>query len=82
MANETLPAEFQRLCERRDLAAYNCVNAIQFVLAMFEAQTFEQSREYLQLALEQHKEADLEVTRFIRIHLEQEKQNDGNRSAA
>jgi hypothetical protein len=60
--------EFQELCDRRDLAAYNCANAIQFCLSIFEAQDFEKSREHLQNALDGYKQADDAVTAF---HLEQ-----------
>lgn len=74
--------QFQILCDRRDLSAYNCVNAIQFVLSVFEAQDFEQSREYLQAALELHKQADDAITEFhLRISFK-EKQSDGNASKA
>jgi len=74
--------QFQILCDRRDLSAYNCANAIQFVLSFFEAQDFEQSREYLQSALDQHQEADDAITEFhLRISLK-EKQSDGHRTTA
>jgi len=57
-------AECQRLTERRDLSAYNCVNAIRDVLNFFEAQDFEQSRQMLQDALDLHKDADRAITEF------------------
>ena len=71
--------EFQRLCERRDLMALNCVNAINFVLLMFEAQNFERSREHLQHALDQHKEADLAITEFL--NSKKENQHHGHSAA-
>ena len=76
--------EFQRLCDRRDVAALNCVNAIQFVLAVWEAQTFAESRQMLEDALAGHKCADQAITEFHRQHkLANQKENhDGNRSAA
>lgn len=61
-------AQFQRLTDRRELAALHCVNAIQFVLAVFEAQTFAESRQMLQDALDQHRAADDAVTQFLNTH--------------
>lgn len=80
MAN---PAELQSLLEKRDLMAYNCVNAIQFVLSVFEAQDFEQSREYLEAALDRHKKADDAVTEFHQQYARNlKKENQHVRSAA
>ena len=79
-----LGSEFQRLCDRRDLAAYNCVNAIQFVVSVWEAQDFEQSKEMLQRALDLHKEADQTITEFHVRHAQKSTKGDssnGNRSA-
>jgi hypothetical protein len=78
-------SEFQRLCDKRECAALNCVNAIQFVLSMFEAQTFEQSREMLQRALDLYKEADRRITECHVQNANQSAQgepNNGNRTAA
>ena len=71
-------AEFQTLSEKRDLAAWNCVNAIQFVLAFFEANEFERSREILQEALDLHKKADQAIADFHlsrRLQARTEKEN-------
>lgn len=54
----------QTLNDQRDIALLNCANAIQFVLAMFEAQDFEQSRKYLQDALDQFQLADRNLAKF------------------
>jgi hypothetical protein len=56
--------EFQRLYDSRELAALNCVNAIQFVLAMFEEKEFAKARPHLQHALGLHKEADDAITEW------------------
>ena len=77
-----LAQEFQRLCDRRDLAALNCVNAIQFVLSVWEAQEFERSRSMLERALDLHKRADDAISEFHKSISEKENQSDGNRSAA
>lgn len=75
--------EFQRLQDSRDLMAYNCVNAIQFVLAFFEAQDFEGARKHLQHALDQHKAADDAITEFHKQQAaNQKKENTNVRSAA
>lgn len=77
--------EFQTLCEKRELAALDCVNAVQFVLAFFEVQDFEQSRTILQTALDAHKHADDAIAAFhqrLRLNSTKENQPDGNRSAA
>ena len=56
--------KLRTLMERRDLTAYNCVNAIQFCLLFFAAHTFAESRQHLQDALDQHKAADQAITEF------------------
>jgi hypothetical protein len=73
--------EFQRLYDSRELAALNCVNAIQFVLAFFEAQDFEGARKHLQHALDQHKAADDAITEFHKSQT-QKKENSNVRSSA
>lgn len=81
--SEQLTLEFQRLSELRDLAAYNCVNAIQFVLAVFEAQEFERSRQMLQEALDAHKRADEAITEFhVRLSRKPASQPKGDSHAA
>lgn len=78
-------ATFQTLCEKRECAALNCVNAIQFVLSMLEAQTFDDSRAMLQRALDLYKEADQRITEFHVQNANPSAQGDshnGNRTAA
>lgn len=58
----------EKLIEHRDLMAFNCVGAIQFVLLVFEAQDFERSQVYLREALEMYKDADQAITEFHRTH--------------
>ena len=80
---EKLLAEFQRLSEKRDLAAYNAVNAIQFVLSFWEAQTFEDSRQMLQAALEQFQQSDREITEFHHLLVpKKENHSNGNHTTA
>jgi hypothetical protein len=80
MGAETL-AEFQMLFDRRELATLNCVNAIQFVLAVFEAQEFEESRRMLADALNQYRAADDAITAF-HVRITKKENTNGNRSAA
>lgn len=85
MNAETLTTHFQSLCEKRELAALNCVNAIQFVLSVFEAQEFEKSRTCLEDALDLYKQADQRITEFHVQNANQSAQgesHDGNRTAA
>lgn len=63
---------FQKRYDQRELAALNCVNAVQFVLSVFEAQDFEQSREMLQRALDGYRQADDAITEF---HSQLKKEN-------
>lgn len=55
---------FAELCMRRDLAAYNCVGAIQFVLSNFEAQDFEEAETHLRRALNLFQRADQSITEY------------------
>lgn len=70
--------KFQRLCEQRDLAALNCVHAVQFVLAVFEAQDFADARQHLERALELHQQADQAVSEFHLSHIQQRKKENSN----
>lgn len=71
-------AEFEKLQERRELAAVHCVSAIQFVLLMFEAQDFEPARKHLQDALDQHKAADAAISEFHARISKKENQSHGH----
>lgn len=74
--------KLEALIEHRDLMAFNCVGAIQFVLLVFEAQDFERSQVYLREALEMYKDADNAITEFHRTHaLNLKKENQHVRSA-
>lgn len=61
-------AEFQRLCEKRDLAAYNAMGSINVAM------------ELLRSARDQFDQADKRITEFL--NSTKEKQTDGNRTAA
>lgn len=63
---------FAELCMQRDLAAYNCVGAIQFVLSNFEVHDFEQTEKHLRHALDLFVHADQRITDF---HKRLEKEN-------
>jgi hypothetical protein len=61
-------AEFQRLCEKRDLAAYQAVGAINVALAL------------LQSARDQFDQADSRITEFM--NSQKEPQPNGNHTTA
>jgi hypothetical protein len=61
-------AQFQRLCEKRDLAAYNAMGSINVAM------------ELLRSARDEFDRADKSITEFL--NSTKEKQNDGNRTAA
>ena len=73
-------AEFQRLCEKRDLAAYRAVGAIGAVIDFFEAQDYASALASLKQAREEFREADSLVTEFL--NSKKENSTDGNRTAA
>jgi hypothetical protein len=71
-----LARELEILSNKRELAALNCVNAIQFVLLMFEADDFNRARQHLQEALDGHKKADDAVSEFhVRLSHQLKKEN-------
>jgi hypothetical protein len=78
-------AAFQRLYDRREMAALNCVNAIQFVLAVFpstgKAQDLERSRQILQNALDEHKQADDAITEFHAQHIQRLKKENSTHAS-
>lgn len=57
-------AEFERLLELRDLAAYRAVSVIQMVLDFFEAQDFSSAEQMLSGAREEFRAADERVNLF------------------
>lgn len=54
--------QFQKLCDRRDVAAYACVMAVEFVLLGLE--DFEKARQHLQQALDRYNQADRAIAEF------------------
>jgi hypothetical protein len=56
--------EFNRLCEKRDLAAYRAVAAIQTVVLFWEAQDHDDVLAQLQKALADFKTADARISQF------------------
>ena len=57
-------SEFNRLCQRRDLAAYRAVAAIQPVVLFWEAQDYDDVLAQLQKALADFKAADARISQF------------------
>lgn len=81
-------AEFQRLCELRDMAAYRAVGSIQAAVSFWEAQEYEETFKILKAALVRFNAANDQIKLFhARAELsqlpktEKEKSN-GNRTAA
>jgi len=56
--------EFSRLCQKRDLAAYRAVAAIQTVVLFWEAQDYDDVFAQLQKALADFKAADARISQF------------------
>ena len=57
-------SEFNRLCQRRDLAGYRAVAAIQTVLLFWEAQDYDLVLAQLQKVLADFKAADARISQF------------------
>ena len=58
-------AEFKRLCDKRELAAYRMVGAVDCVLGFFEAQNFDQAEAALRRAKAEYDAADFTITQFL-----------------
>lgn len=78
--SEKLLAEFQRLCEKRECAAYQAVGAIKTAMAYLSQGDAKQALGVLQFARGEFDQADLRITEFL--NSTKENQTDGNRSAA
>jgi hypothetical protein len=61
-------AEFERLLERRDLAAYRLVSTVDTVILFWEAQDYEASLALLKRAHAEFKHADRQITEFRNLH--------------
>ena len=57
--------EFKRLCDKRELAAYRLVGAVNCVLSFFEAQNFDQAEAALRRAKAEYDAADFLVEQFL-----------------
>lgn len=80
-------AEFQRLQQQRDLAAYRAVSQIRMVIDFFEAQDYDSALAQLKKADAEFQETDQRITEFLQSHqlqISQLKENsiNGNRTAA
>lgn len=78
---DPLFAEFQRLLERRDLAAYRAVVACDLAVHFFEAQDYDTAKVQLERARDDFHEAARRVQEFQLKH-KGELNRHGNRSAA
>jgi hypothetical protein len=65
---QTSLSEFQRLLERRDLAAYGLVDVVNTVILFWEAQDFEGSLSLLKRARAEFRRADRHITEFRNLH--------------
>ena len=65
---ESLRSEFRRLLERRDLAAYRLVGAVDTVILFQEAQDFESTISLLKRARADFQCADRQITEFRNLH--------------
>ena len=71
---------FERLCERRELCAYQCVGAIKTALAFLAEHDPKKALEVLQFAQADFNSADQKITEFLDSTT---KENDnGNRRTA
>jgi chemotaxis regulatin CheY-phosphate phosphatase CheZ len=67
----TLPdaaAKFEHLLERRDLAAYRVVEAVEAVIGFWEAQDYEASLSLLKRAHAEFERADHQISDFRNLH--------------
>jgi len=65
---ESVLAEFQRLYNQREMAAYRMVGAVQAVVRFFEAQEFDLAEDSLREALAVYEAADRRITQFWNTH--------------
>lgn len=79
-----LALEFAELCDRRDLAAYRVVSAVETVIRFWEATDFEEALTVLKRAHSEFEAADLRITEFTNKHLRHQPKGatHGNRATA
>jgi len=80
LAVTDIAAEFEQLVERRDLAAYRAVGAVETVILFWEAQDFEASLSLLKRAHAEFERAESRITDFLNSH-KGELPRHGNRTA-
>ena len=68
MSSDPIVAEFQRLYQKRELAAYRAVSAIQTVVDFWEAEDFPSSIALLRKVRADYQKADREMDRFLEKH--------------
>jgi hypothetical protein len=73
-------AEFSRLCDKRELAAYRLVGTVSTVINFFEAQEYDLALAALKNARADYDAADRKITEFHNAH--KEPKSDGNHTAA
>jgi len=77
-----LAAEFQRLCDQRDLAAYRAVSVISSVIDFWEAEDYPSALAQLQRARAEFLEAEARITKFRKSpQIQKGEHSHGNRSA-
>lgn len=59
-----IAAEFKRLLDQRDLAAYRVVGAVQTVILFWEAQDYDASLDLLKQAFAEFRRAESRITEF------------------
>jgi hypothetical protein len=82
---DNLASEFQRLCDRRDLAAYHVAAVVQIVISFFESQNYEDALAMLKRAKSDFDVASKQIEEFLKSNFPnstKENKTDGNRTAA
>jgi hypothetical protein len=77
---ENAYAEFERLCNKRELAAYRMVGVVKTVISFFEAQNYDHALAALKDARAEYDAADRKITEFHNAH--KENSTNGYRTAA
>ena len=78
---DSVAAEFQKLIERRDVAAYRAAAAVELVIHFWEAQDYDAAFTSLKRAHDDFQQANSRITEFYKS-LKGENTRHGNRTAA
>jgi hypothetical protein len=74
--------EFQRLCDRRDLAAYRVAGTVSTVIAFWECQSHDEALALLKTARDEFDAAANDITEFLNSKKESQSDGNDNSSAA